>query len=448
MSEEDKKKKEQEEFDKLFDDLFKKDKPAKEDKQSSDQGLDDDFLKSLFSADVNDKKPEAKNITPKKEEKKEEDDFTWLKDLIDEIDKEEAEKKKVAAAAVPAPVKPSFTSKLRDKPRPPKPPEHIQMWGSGKKIVTMRANEHPMASTPKNTNRKTLYVVLSVLACLTVITAALGAHKYFNTNDSLNIQQENNVVLTRVYSGDQILIDTKTISDNGKKVVGQGYVDAHISNLMYNLLKPGDKVVDVGAGFGYHTLYLARIVGETGQVYAFEARKNVFELLDASIRINKLTNVQVFHSIVFSERTKVLVDKADRQKRSNFGVANIILQTEDMNEDSAEGEVTVTTTLDDILSEVKNVSMLHINAHGSELSIILGAKNLIASSPKIKIITSWSKYQMAKYVNLHNVISQLLHNGFRFWLIKSSSGNLVELTKTEHIMQVENGRFLIAKTLT
>ena len=91
--------------------------------------------------------------------------------------------------------------------------------------------------------------------------------------------------------------------------------------------------------------------------------------------------------------------------------------------------------------------MLHINAHGSELSIILGAQRLIATSPKIKIITSWSKYQMAKYVNINNVVTQLVDNGFRFWLIKPSNGTLIELSKVEHILQVERGRFLIAKTL-
>jgi FkbM family methyltransferase len=447
MTGEDNKKKEQEEFDRLFDDLFKKDDKPKEEKKSPDEELSDDFMKSLFSSDSKDKKTEDKTAVSK-EEKKDDDDFTWLKDLIDEIDKEEAEKKKVTAAPVPAPVRPSFTSKLREKPRPPKPPEHIQTWGSGKKIVTMPATEQHTRPKKTKINKKTLYLAVGVLLFIAFSTAALGAHKYFYTNDSMNIQQENTVVMTRVYSGDKILIDTNLISDNGKKVMGQGYVDAHISNLMYNLLRPGDKVVDVGSGFGYYTLYLARIVGGSGQVYAFEARKSVFELLESSIKINNLTNVQAFNNILFSERTKVLVDKYDRQKRSNFGVANIILQQEDLNENITEREISTTTTLDDMLSEVKNVSLLHINAHGSELSIILGAKNLIASSPKIKIITSWSKYQMAKYVNIHNVVSQLLDNGFRFWLIKSSSGNLVELTKIDHIMQVENGRFIIAKTLT
>ena len=48
---------------------------------------------------------------------------------------------------------------------------------------------------------------------------------------------------------------------------------------------------------------------------------------------------------------------------------------------------------------------------------------------------------MAKYVNLQSVVTQLLDNGFRFWLIKPSNGNLVELTQLDHIMQVERGRF-------
>jgi hypothetical protein len=104
-------------------------------------------------------------------------------------------------------------------------------------------------------------------------------------------------------------------------------------------------------------------------------------------------------------------------------------------------------TIDSVLQNVSNISLININANGNELSIILGAKNLIANSPNIKIITTWSKYEMAKYVNVQIIVQQMLSNGFKFWMIKPSSGKLVELSRIEDIMQVERGRFLIAKSI-
>jgi FkbM family methyltransferase len=246
-----------------------------------------------------------------------------------------------------------------------------------------------------------------------------------------------------VYSGDKILIDIKEVTANGLEVIENGYIDAHISNLMYRLIHPGEKVIDVGAGFGYYTLYLARIVGSAGQVYSFEGRKNIFELLDSSVRINRFDNVKTFNNILFAENRRLIFNTQNDQKRSNFGVSNIILD----NSNNDKQEFVDGVSLDTALADVTNISMLHINANGNELSIILGAQRLIAASPKIKIITSWSKHQMTKYVNVNTIVAQLIDSGFRFWLIKPSNGTLIELSTVEHILQVERGRFLIAKSL-
>lgn len=458
--------KKQEDFDKLFDDLFKKDDKnkdgdKKEEKPASDDLFDDDFLESLFKDDDKDKK---EDITPlpappasdTKDKKNEEENFDWLKELIDEIDREEQEKKQQTAssgqvpsppAAIPAkPVKPSFTSKLKDKPRPPKPPEHIQAWGSGKKTVIMPVRDENGNAFRRQSNVNKLHVAYTVLICCSIfLTSLWGYSKFLHTHDDLCTQDS--IVMKQVYSGDKILIDAKEVSESGRDIVKKGYIDAHISNLMYKLVKPGDKVIDAGAGFGYYTLYLARIVGYEGKVYSFEARKHVFELLDSSIRINKLPNVETFNKVLFSESVGMVIETHDHQKRSNFGVANILLDQENIYSNTEHREAVNAVTLDDALPNMRNVSLLNINAHGHELSILLGAQNIISASPKIKIITTWSKYRMIKYVNIQSTVSQMLSNGFRFWLIKPSNGNLVELTQLEHIMQVERGRFLIAKTL-
>lgn len=440
--------KEKNDFDKLFDELFKNDK--QEDKNNDDMGSevsDKDFLDRLFNDDAAPQsQTEVQKIEPK-EEKKDDDNFDWLKDLIDEIDKEEQEKKKTAQpTALQTPVKPKFTSKLKDKPRPPKPPEHIAKWGLGQKTVVMPVKDEYETSprmAQKNLGRIKLHLLyLSVLSLLVA-----GGIFYYIKFGSQSACHGSHVVMRNVYSGDKILLDIDEISEGGKEVIEQGYVDAHISNLMYSLIKPGEKVIDVGAGFGYYTLYLARIVGGQGKVYSFEARKSVFELLDSSIQINRFHNVQTFNKVLFSSNTRVLLDTHDSQKRSKFGVANIILEQENIYTNYDGAEIVESSTLDSILKGVSDVSMLHINAHGSELSIILGARHLISLSPRIKIVTSWSKHQMAKYVNIQNVVAQMLDNGFNFWLIKPSSGKLVPLTSIDNIMQVERGRILIAKTL-
>ena len=45
------------------------------------------------------------------------------------------------------------------------------------------------------------------------------------------------------------------------------------------VVRPGDTVVDAGANWGVHTLYLAKLTGATGRVHAFEPHPQVVEEL-------------------------------------------------------------------------------------------------------------------------------------------------------------------------
>jgi protein-L-isoaspartate O-methyltransferase len=49
-------------------------------------------------------------------------------------------------------------------------------------------------------------------------------------------------------------------------------------------LKPGEHVADVGAGSGYFSWRMARVVGETGAVYAVEIQQPMLDLLMANMK--------------------------------------------------------------------------------------------------------------------------------------------------------------------
>lgn len=57
-------------------------------------------------------------------------------------------------------------------------------------------------------------------------------------------------------------------------------------------IAPGSVVGDVGAGSGYMTVRLAKLVGPTGTVYANDIQKEMLDLLGRRLRRAKLTNVQ------------------------------------------------------------------------------------------------------------------------------------------------------------
>jgi len=57
-------------------------------------------------------------------------------------------------------------------------------------------------------------------------------------------------------------------------------------------LKPGDVVADIGAGTGYYSGRLAKLVGDKGLVYAVDIQQEMLDLLDRKMAGQKITNVK------------------------------------------------------------------------------------------------------------------------------------------------------------
>ncbi|MBI3335309.1 MAG: class I SAM-dependent methyltransferase [Candidatus Portnoybacteria bacterium] len=57
-------------------------------------------------------------------------------------------------------------------------------------------------------------------------------------------------------------------------------------------IEAGDHVADFGAGHGYFTLPIAKIVGGDGKVYAIDIQKSVLEVIRAKAKLEHLLNIE------------------------------------------------------------------------------------------------------------------------------------------------------------
>jgi FkbM family methyltransferase len=126
--------------------------------------------------------------------------------------------------------------------------------------------------------------------------------------------------------------------------------------------KPGDLVIDIGAGFGSEVLTFSRLVGDTGKVIAVEAGPRTFACLQSTCRMNDLRNVDVVHVAISGGGGEVsITDNSDY-------LTNRISQT------SASGARVPVLTLEELFlaNPGARVAFLKMNIEGAELSALQG----------------------------------------------------------------------------
>ncbi|MHC8298788.1 FkbM family methyltransferase [Pseudomonas sp. ZS1P83] len=94
-------------------------------------------------------------------------------------------------------------------------------------------------------------------------------------------------------------------------------------SFLHKLVKPGMHVLDIGAFIGTHTLAFARFVGTSGQVYSFEPRKEIYQILCSNIEANGIKHVQAFNMGLAEAAGSIALESIDIKESVNFGGLSI-----------------------------------------------------------------------------------------------------------------------------
>ena len=155
----------------------------------------------------------------------------------------------------------------------------------------------------------------------------------------------------------------------GKSFEHYGEFSEFEADLFRQICVQSDRVVDVGANIGAHTLMLARQVGPTGRVYAFEPQRGVFQTLCANMSINSIGNTECFQTAVSDEPGFINIPDIRYDLEGNFGGFEI-------EKYSRSGIKTPVVCLDDVL-DVPTLKLIKIDVEGMELGVIKGARQTI-----------------------------------------------------------------------
>lgn len=158
-----------------------------------------------------------------------------------------------------------------------------------------------------------------------------------------------------------------------------GHFEAAELQLVGRYLEPGMTAIDVGANIGAFSVTMARAVGPSGTVHAFEPEPASRERLMRNLGLNELANVTIFDEAVSGEPGEAAFFQYAGIDASWSGLYPREVELEDVTIRPAETLAVRTTTIDEHCADasIGHVDVLKVDTEGADLAVLRGAGGLL-----------------------------------------------------------------------
>ena len=142
---------------------------------------------------------------------------------------------------------------------------------------------------------------------------------------------------------------------------------------MIEHIKPGSVVYDLGANYGMHTLFLARLVGPKGRVLAFEPSPGIYQWLQRNVDLNGFQQVSCMQKAISYANGRVPFDTGGTAAMGYISTSS----TGHISTSSTGFEIEAVTI--DLLVEAgcPIPDFIKIDIEGGESSALRGALNVL-----------------------------------------------------------------------
>lgn len=141
-------------------------------------------------------------------------------------------------------------------------------------------------------------------------------------------------------------------------------------------LKEGDIVVDVGAYYGYFTIFSAKKVGKTGKVIAFEPDPKNFEILKNNVISAGLNNVILIERGLFNKNMETDLS-------SDFSRSSIV---ENKKSEKIGTKIQCSRLDDEVRKlDISKIDFLKMDIEGAEIEALEGAEEVLKNISHIAI---------------------------------------------------------------
>lgn len=193
--------------------------------------------------------------------------------------------------------------------------------------------------------------------------------------------------------------------------------------LLKQIIKNGDTVLDLGANIGVYTLIFAKLVGKSGHVFAFEPDPTNFEILKKNILVNKHENV-------------ILENKAVSNKEGNL---KLYLSTENNgmhriypSKWCKESIDINSIKIDNYFNKNQKIDFIKLDIEGAEYDALLGMESIIQNNENIVIFIEFVPTSLEEHgTNPEKVIDFFINHKFKIFKINNIAEKKEEISKEE-----------------
>lgn len=154
------------------------------------------------------------------------------------------------------------------------------------------------------------------------------------------------------------------------------------TNIVKRLINRGDAVFDIGANIGYYTLLFSRLVGESGEVIAFEPEPINYSILSRNVHFNKCSNVTLFNQGLSDTNEKSTLYTCSENAGMHRAYPSILC------DDQVQIEL-IKIDSHSVLKK-KNIDFVKIDIEGFELKALKGMVCILKYNDQIKVLTEFS----------------------------------------------------------
>jgi len=243
-----------------------------------------------------------------------------------------------------------------------------------------------------------LYALREQLTIQNNLLAQMLAQNSFK-NMPIPLSSTTDRIYTHTKDGHRIFLDMHDFHMTCH-VLESGIWEEHVRYVFRKFLKPGARVIDVGANVGLHSLYLGSLVGPNGKVYCFEPAPRTASILKTNIDLNGYNGwVHISEKAVCAtNETREFVYLPGQAGMSSFKATY----------GEVREKITVeTTTLNDFFKDNMKIDLLKIDVESFEYEVLLGAKNLFDYNENLVVLMEYHPAFIRK-TSGENKVNELL----------------------------------------